>query len=97
MSEYIVFVKIKKNNRIEIGTKKLNALNGPNAETRRAPGEKVIYFERKKNIRAAMAAESKFKLLTRNRLIEKIRYTNPELLDLKHTIFDSEFLKESNY
>jgi len=94
MTEYIVYVKILKNNRLVIGKMRLAALNDTNDNGTRG---KLIYFEHKKNIRAAQAAENKFRSLTRNKLIEKIRNTNPELLDLKHTIHNSNHLKELIY
>jgi len=97
MTEYIVFVKILKNKRMVIGNMRLRDMNGINDPNERRQGSKLIYFEIKKNMRVAQAAENKFRSLTRNKLIEKIRNTNLELLDLKHTVYNTNHIKELIY
>jgi predicted GIY-YIG superfamily endonuclease len=72
-------------------------LNGSEKSNEKTSSGKLIYFEIKKNIRIAQAAENKFKSLTRNKLIEMIRKSNPELLDLKNTLNQNDHLKELVY
>jgi hypothetical protein len=97
MTEYIVYVKIFRNKRLDIGKIKSARLNGSEKSNEKTSSGKLIYFEIKKNIRIAQAAENKFKSLTRNKLIEMIRKSNPELLDLKNTLNQNDHLKELVY
>jgi len=97
MNEYIVYVKMLRNKRLVIGKMKSTAFNGGYELTKNNKGGKLIYFELKKNIKGAQAAENKFKSLTRNKLMEKIKNINPELLDLKQTINNNKYFKELIY
>ena len=87
-----------KNKRLLIGKMKLSSFNATNNSAKNNKAGKIIYFELKKNIRGAQEVENKFRSLTRNKLIDKIRNINPELFDLKQTIDNNiNYLKELIY
>jgi hypothetical protein len=95
MNEYIVYVRLLRNKRLVIGKMRLAAFNAAADPTGNDLGGKLIYFELKKNMRAAVLIENKFRSLTRNKLMDKIRNINPELFDLKQTINNNiNYLKE---
>lgn len=95
MTEYIVYVRMLRNKRLVIGKMRLAAFNTVAGSAGNSFGGKLIYFELKKSIRQAQAVENRFKSLTRNMLMDKIRNINPELSDLRQTIdYNSNFFKE---
>ncbi|HEY3249803.1 MAG TPA: hypothetical protein VGK25_01665 [Ignavibacteria bacterium] len=97
MNEYIIFVKLLKNKRLVIGRMKLSGIKELNKIGLNGQSWKIIHLEFRKNIRSAEMRENKLKSLTRTRLLEEIRKSNPELLDLKHTIISRNFFEELIY
>src|SRR4030095_1498751 len=86
MNDYIVYVKTLNNKRLVVGKMKVSGFNELNRISENGGSFKLIYFEYRKNIRSAEMKEKKLKSLPRTKLIDEIKKSNPELLDLKHTI-----------
>jgi predicted GIY-YIG superfamily endonuclease len=97
VSEYIIYIKILKNNKIIIGKLRTSSLKDISANGSEKDSWKLIYFENKKGIRAAEMRERKLKSLNRKKLFEEIRKSNPELLDLKYTITNASLSEQSIY
>ncbi|MCI0450100.1 MAG: hypothetical protein L0Y79_10030 [Chlorobi bacterium] len=58
--------------------------------------EKLVYYEVKKNIRAAMAREKRLKSLNRLKLVEVVKRGNPEMFDLRDTL-SLDNINETNF
>jgi len=97
MKEYIVYVKL---------------INGKKAAACKMPAHmfisscgleensnkwKLVYFEFKSTKRLAETKEKKLKSLNMKALIDIVKRSNPELLDLKYTINRNNITKELIY
>lgn len=58
---------------------------------------KLVYFEFKANKRSAEAGEKKLRSLNKKSLMNYIRKSNPEMLDLKYTINSNKITEELIY
>jgi len=96
MNEYILYIRMMKNGRIVIGKMRPNSLNGFLKKDTGAAGWKLIYFESRKSMRSAQMLERKFSSMTRASLLNEIRKSNPELLDLKYALSNTNLTQEVN-
>ena len=94
MKEYIVFVKLINGKKAAAG-KMLTHRFISSYES----GEKwkLVYFEFKNSKRMAELKEKKLRSLNKKVLMEVVKRSNPELLDLKYTINRNNIFEELIY
>jgi len=97
MKEYIVYVKLFNDKKNAVGKMLTHRFITSYKPETNGENWKLIYFEFKSTIRSAQAKEKKLRLLKKNILMDFVRRSNPELLDLKYTINSSNILEELIY
>jgi hypothetical protein len=97
MKDYIVYVKLINDKKAATG--KMPTHRFLSSFGRAVNGEKwkLVYFEFKSTKRAAEAKEKKLGSLNKKVLLDMVKISNPELLDLKYTINESSILEELIY
>ena len=97
MKEYIIFVRLVNDKKILTGKMLTNRFISPYYSGENMDGWKLVYFEFKANKRSAETREKKLRTLKKNILMDFVRKSNPELLDLKYTITGNKIIEELIY
>jgi hypothetical protein len=97
MKEYIVYVKHVNGKRIQAG-KMLTSSFIAGCHPADGNGNwKLVYFEFKASKRSAEAGENKLRSLNKKSLMDYVKKSNPEMLDLKFTINSNKITEELIY